>query len=355
MKKSNLIGLLALGGLGALGYYFSKNKKNKSVEAPEVLDTKTPSKAISSTNVKKKLVKNSYPKPKTKNVRSIKQITPTAPETISNWSGNNNMPIPQTVRPIFSNISEKIENALSPLGIAKSNVDLKCTLPLNGWGKNVVSYYMNEAPYKYEFISLILNPEVKESSSKTSGNFAKDNCGNIYISRWQSAVVPSNKRLKDGFNTEYIRGLVWKDTDKITYFSKNQMLYLIPYQLIDEYRNKYLFPLEEYLKRLPKIDTTEEAEKAFTYPENGIWQTKPRGFGNPNDPPRWDYNLADAMSLNRNNSNYDGVRFLILNPNVRNKLGAYIDQFGNLIDKYNQALVSAHVLAEYRINNNIAF
>jgi hypothetical protein len=61
------------------------------------------------------------------------------------------------------------------------------------------------------------------------------------------------------------------------------------------------------------------------------------------------------MSLNRNNSNYDGVRFLILNPNVRNKLGTYIDQFGNLIDKYNQALVSAHVLAEYRINNNIAF
>jgi|694.fasta_scaffold00522_16 hypothetical protein len=142
MKKLNLLGILAIGGIG---YYLLKNKKSKPISSSSAPYTKE----ITSEN---KLVE--YP------VNTYAKIN-TAPSPITNWSGNNNMPTPikvdvssvSTIKPstttVKNNSSVKIENALSPLGIANPKALPKLSL-IDAVSKTVFDLYPKDGIWKAE-------------------------------------------------------------------------------------------------------------------------------------------------------------------------------------------------------------
>jgi hypothetical protein len=409
MKTSNLFGILALGGIG---YYFLKNKKSTPMaSATPPSTTYTPP-----TNVQSQLVENPYATATkvdnsfyntpvgTPKVNTNATIN-TAPSTITNWSGNNNMPTPikadvssvstikptttptSTIKPstttVTSTPSVKIETALSPLGIVYPtglpNLG-NSGIPTVGWDfdGDLVNTLMNSG-YGSDVRYLIFNPEIKE----WRGTFM-DESGNMYLKDWTHLPRDrSPEALKDGFHRGVLQSYSpynpqTSSYTAIPYYVKNKMLYLLPSTLIQNFRNKYLVPLASYIKRLPQLSLTNATSQYYfdLYPKDGVWTIPPHANDGNTRPPGYvltplqlkeamlrPYYLERAMKENSNQYSSIWLQKLVRNPQSRNYGTMYIDQFGNIIeaktfsdrDTKGYFKVPAWELAKYRVDNNIPF
>jgi hypothetical protein len=116
--------------------------------------------------------------------------------------------------------------------------------------------------------------------------------------------------------------------------------------------------LELYLKNLPKLTLSNaSSQKVFDlYPPDGVWKNAPDKINSP----LWDrLGIEYGMEYNGNSYISLGTKFLVRNPQARNKYTMYVDQFGNIIDAgrgvNGMATVSAKSIAEYRNKYNIPF
>jgi hypothetical protein len=405
MKTSNLFGILALGGIG---YYLFKNKKNK-VETQLVSATAPSTTYIAPTNVQSQLVENPYitatkvdnsfynTPVSTPKVNTIDTVN-TAPQTITNWSGNNNIPTPikadvssistikptttptSTIKPstttVTSTPSVKIETALSPLGLQTN-----CGIPTVGWETDfdLVKALMGSG-YGLGVRYLIFNPEIKEWRQTFM-----DDCGNMYLKDWTHLLKDrSPEKAKDGLHRGVIQSYspwnnVTSSYKEIPYYVKNKMLYLLPSTLIQNYKNKYLVPLESYLKRLPELSFSNAYSQVFfdAYPKDGVLTTQPKANDGNTRPANYvltpsefkeasyrAYGVENFMKTN--STSFDGIfgQFLIRNPKARNRGFFFIDQFGNMISVEIGAdrkfmgykfKIPAYEIAQYRVDNNIPF
>ena len=407
MKTSNLFGILALGGIG---YYLFKNKKNK-VETQLVSATAPSTTYIAPTNVQSQLVENPYATANkvdnsfynipvsTPKVNTIDTVN-TAPQTITNWSGNNNIPTPikadvssistikqtttptSTIKPstttVTSTPSVKIETALSPLGLQTNS-----GIPTVGWDfdGDLVNALMGSG-YGLGVRYLIFNPEIKEWRQTFMDEF-----GNMYVKDWTH--LPRDKSpeaLKDGFHRGVLQGYSpynqkTSSYTAIPYYVKNKMLYLLPSTLIQNFRNKYLVPLASYIKRLPQLSLTNSTSQYYfdLYPKDGVWTIPPHANDGNEHPsgyvltplqlkeamlrPYGNTGLEDGMKINSTQYSTIWLQKLVRNPQSRNYGSMYIDQFGNIIeakifsDRETKGLfrVPAWELAKYRVDNNIPF
>ena len=362
MKTSNLIGLLAIGGAGY--YLLTRQKKQMLVSAPitsaPITSTPITSTPITSTPITSAsaIVSNSKTETAlaplaiqttvvpttTAPIAPIAPITPITPITyiITPPTTTSTLIAPTTSATVVP--TTKIETALAPLGITTG-----CILPIDGWDKNIVSFYMNYSGYT-NIAKLINDPQLKEKDEAYV-----DSCGNIYLKEWQYLVKSTTSKKPDGFYHGVIQRYSGYSSNKeISYYIKNNILYLLPFQLIQEYRNKYLIPISAYLKKLPKMDLS---EKNFTYPENGQWKNVPDMLYNYH--PLFDRQMETIINNPSRDYEVINTQFLVKNPSVRNKNGFYVDQFGNIIDlsrgANGTAMASAHSIAEYRVNHGIPF
>jgi hypothetical protein len=397
MKASNLFGLLALGGIG---YYFLKNNKEELVSSAPPSTTYVPP-----TDVETKLVENPYvasadttSTSATSTDTATTGTTPTSTNPIGTTptstnpivttptSANSTATNPTSTTPMISTP----ETALAPLGL-----ETNCGVPTNGWDfegnlgwdfKGDLVKSLMVSGYGKEIRYLIFNPEVKQW-----GQTYIDECGNLYLKSWTNLLKDkSANATKDGFHRGEIQGYSPYDKQtfsykKIPYYINNKMLYLLPSTLIQNYRNKYLVPLESYLKRLPELSLINTAQPNpiqqnmifNNYPPNGVWTNPPkindgivRKSGYVLTPLELKEGMYYPFNINNfmktNSMAYSGIytKFLINNPEARNRGQFYIDQLGNIIEVKTdmnrnvvgqQLSVPAYKIAEYRVDNNIPF
>ena len=361
MKASNLIGLLAIGGIG---YYLLKNKNKPSIIpdfSEQISENETP---ITTTPI------NTTP--------ITASLTPisTAKETIPSEGCYKATPDSKCVSIETALKSLGLQNAVeskSPIvdkvsdAIYQSNKD--CEVPNEGWESIDVNRFINN---NGDIRALILDLNLKEK-----GIHYRDLCGNIV--QKQTAPLPTNngsKILPNGFMK---RGIGLSDIKLAPiYYVKNQRAIVLPYKMVNEYRQKYIVPLEKYLKNLPKLDPSkgawymslinpdtkqpyplnEHGELMNNYPTDGVWKHPPYGLngGGVNS-------LQELEDIITNNKNSD-ITKLVLNPRIRNSNNLYIDQFGNMVRtpyifKWGNGTATVwhtnNIIAEYRVKNNIPF
>lgn len=363
MKTSNLIGLLAIGGIG---YYLLKNKNKPSIIpdfSEEISENETP---INTTPITASLTPISTAKDTIPSEGCYK-ATPDS-KCVSIETALKSLGLQNAVES-KSPIVDKVSDA-----IYQSNKD--CEVPNEGWESIDVDRFINN---NSDIKALVLDLNLKEKYIHY-----RDLCGNIV--QKQTAPLPQQthhkgKILPDGF-MKRLTGLSDRELAPI-YYVKNQRVVVLPYKMVNEYRQKYIVPLEKYLKNLPKLDPSrggdfvglispitkkpyplnEHGELLNNYPTDGVWKYPPYGINGGGI--NLLKGLEDIIKENRNSS----VKTLVLNPRIRNSSNVYIDQFGNMVripllmneGKPNEFKSDSavwygnNVIAEYRVKNNIPF
>ena len=375
MKTSNLIGLLAIGGIG---YYLLKNKnkpvvpimpiQERGIDVMDATDTPTENTITQNTTVEKPVA---FP------IGTPIKYERDATNSIS--IGGYSLPIPiarptteELIKTLFPNAKPSIdlEDTINKEQLAIDINQTNCEVSSDGWQDNLVENFANNGGK--DIRNLILNYNLKDD-----GIYYIDNCGNIVMKPAKYTIADFASKKEDGFYVEnfYRNDKTIYKSQK--YYVKNRKAIVIPSGLLQKYRNKYLVPYRAYVKNLPmynialatpsltgKINRLNgevieavyntRGEELFKSPEGGVWKYEPSGLNS-------SYGIGALEGFMTDPNMNKDSKALILNPRLRNKGNMYIDQFGNLIQNPSlqnpngAVMFPYYMIAEYRVKNNIPF
>ena len=375
MKTSNLIGLLAIGGIG---YYLLKNKnkpvapimpiQERGIDVMDATDTPTENTITQNTITQNTTVEKPVAFPIGTPIKYERDAT----NSIS--IGGYSLPIPiarptteELIKTLFPNYKPSVDVQPSVQyfqSLALDKADKNCEVPKEGWNDNTLEDLMRSVP------SLIVDPKISDK-----GSYYKDSCGNIAMKREKYSIGEQASAKADGFYVEnfYNNDKTIYKTRK--YYVKNHRAIIVPNHLVKLYEEKVLVPYRAYVKNLPVYNPAlatpssvgrinqlngeviqalynARGEELFKSPEGGVWKYEPDGLTSIH------YPIEKFMA--EPNTSKDSKQ-LVLNPRLRNKANMYIDQFGNLIQNPsyqnpNGAVMLPYwMIAEYRVKNNIPF